>query len=94
MVYLAPGPLKPTIRSQTSAWRDHDGRAGTKLEARESELAAVRLWLTDAEDGRAKSKAEADILRAQTAAGRSRQYGCGPSHPISAVITLSIGSHD
>jgi chromosome segregation ATPase len=40
-----------------------------KLEARESELAAVRLRLTDAEDGLAKSKAEADTLRAQTAAG-------------------------
>jgi chromosome segregation ATPase len=42
-----------------------------KLEARESELAAVRLRLTDAEDGWAKSKAwqaEADTLRAQTAA--------------------------
>ncbi|KAF8500277.1 hypothetical protein F5888DRAFT_1370557 [Russula emetica] len=40
-----------------------------KLEARESELAAVRLRLTDAEIGWAKSKAEADTLRAQTAAG-------------------------
>ena len=42
-----------------------------KLEAGESELAAVRLRLTDAEDGWAKSKAEADTLRAgtQTAVG-------------------------
>jgi chromosome segregation ATPase len=42
-----------------------------KLEARESELAAVRLRLMDAEVGWAKSKAEADTLRAgtQTAAG-------------------------
>jgi hypothetical protein len=42
-----------------------------KLEARESELAAVRLRLADAEDGWAKSRsrAEADTLRAQTAAG-------------------------
>jgi chromosome segregation ATPase len=42
-----------------------------KLEARESELAAVRLRLADAEDGWAKSKEEADTLRAgtQTAAG-------------------------
>jgi hypothetical protein len=39
-----------------------------KLEASESELATVRLRLTDAEDGWAKSRAEADTLRAQTAA--------------------------
>jgi chromosome segregation ATPase len=39
-----------------------------KLEARESELAAVRLRLADAEDGLAKSKAEADTLRAGTQA--------------------------
>jgi hypothetical protein len=40
-----------------------------KLEAKESELEAVRLRLTDAEKGWIKSKAEADILRAQTATG-------------------------
>jgi septal ring factor EnvC (AmiA/AmiB activator) len=40
-----------------------------KLEANESELEAVRLRLTDAEKGLAKTKAEADILRAQTATG-------------------------
>ena len=39
-----------------------------KLEARESELAAVRLRLTNAEDGRAKSKVDADALRAGTQA--------------------------
>ena len=39
-----------------------------KLEARESELAAVRLRLMDAEVGWAKSKAEADALRAGTQA--------------------------
>ncbi len=38
------------------------------LEVKKSELAAVRLRLTDAENGRAKCKAEADTLRAQTAA--------------------------
>jgi DNA repair exonuclease SbcCD ATPase subunit len=38
-----------------------------ELEGKKSELAAVRLRLTDAEDGLAKSKAEADTLRAQTA---------------------------
>jgi hypothetical protein len=40
-----------------------------KLEANESELEAVRLRLTDAEKGLARSKAEADTLRAQTATG-------------------------
>ena len=39
-----------------------------KLEARESELAAVRLRLTDAEDGWAKSKAKADRLQTGTVA--------------------------
>jgi hypothetical protein len=40
-----------------------------KLEANESELEAVRLRLMDAEKGWTKSKAEADTLHAQTAAG-------------------------
>jgi chromosome segregation ATPase len=40
-----------------------------KLEASESELAAVRLRLTDGEVGWAKSKAEADTLLAGTQAG-------------------------
>jgi hypothetical protein len=48
-----------------------------KLEVRESELAAVRLQLTDAEDGWAKGKAEADTLRAQTAAGLVNTDGAG-----------------
>ena len=39
-----------------------------KLEASESKLAAVHLRLADAEDGWAKSRAEADTLRAQAAA--------------------------
>ena len=38
-----------------------------KFEAKESELEAVRLRLTDAEKDLIKSKAEADTLRAQTA---------------------------
>jgi hypothetical protein len=40
-----------------------------KLEAKESESEAIRLRLTDAENGWTKSKAEADALRAQIAAG-------------------------
>jgi hypothetical protein len=40
-----------------------------ELEGKKSELASVRLRLTDAEDGYAKSKAEADKLGAQAAAG-------------------------
>ena len=39
-----------------------------KLEAKESELEAIRSRLTDAEKDLIKSKAEADTLRAQTAA--------------------------
>jgi hypothetical protein len=42
-------------------------RAG--LEARNSELEAVRLRLTELEDGWARSKAEADRLRALTTTG-------------------------
>ncbi len=42
---------------------------GAELEARKSELAAVHLRLTDVENGWAKSKVEADTLRAQIAAG-------------------------
>jgi hypothetical protein len=40
-----------------------------ELEGKKLELETIRLRLTDAEDGWAKSKAEADTLRAQTAAG-------------------------
>ena len=40
-----------------------------ELEANKSELVAVRLRLTDAENGWSKSKAEADTLRVQTATG-------------------------
>ena len=43
----------------------------TELAEVRAELEAVRLRLRDAEDGWAKSKAEADTLRAQTAAGPS-----------------------
>ncbi|KAN0116249.1 hypothetical protein V8E52_006074 [Russula decolorans] len=39
-----------------------------ELEGKKSELEALRLRLTDAEDGWAKSKAEADTLRAGTQA--------------------------
>ena len=40
-----------------------------ELEGKKSELDVVRVQLTDAETRCAKSKAEADTLRAQTAAG-------------------------
>ena len=40
-----------------------------KLEAKESELEAVRLRLTDAEEGLTRSKAEANTLRSQVATG-------------------------
>jgi chromosome segregation ATPase len=57
-------------RSQP-AW-EHEtelAEARVELEGRKSELEAARLRLTDAENRCAKSKAEADTLRAQTAAG-------------------------
>ena len=44
-----------------------------RLEAKESELEAVRLRLTDAEKGWTKSRAEADRLRAQTATGSANR---------------------
>jgi chromosome segregation ATPase len=57
-------------RSQP-AWEHETELAEVRaeLEGRKSELEAVRLRLTDAENRCAKSKAEADTLRAQTAAG-------------------------
>jgi hypothetical protein len=57
-------------RSQP-AW-EHEtelAQVRAELEGRKSELEAVHLRLTDAENRCAKSKAEADTLRAQTAAG-------------------------
>jgi hypothetical protein len=46
-----------------------EGRFHAKVEARESELEAVRLRLTDVEKGWARSRTEADTLRAPTTAG-------------------------
>ena len=51
-----------------------------KLETRVSELAAVCLRLTDAEDGWAKSKAEADTLLARSQAAAKLRHGCGPRY--------------
>ena len=61
---------KATSRAAEADERSHRELAEVhaKLEARESELAAVRLRLTDAEDGLVKSKAEPDRLRAGTQA--------------------------
>ena len=66
---------KATSRSADADERSQPTRAHetelvevrAELEGKQSELAAVRLRLMDAEDGLAKSKAEADTLRAQTA---------------------------
>ncbi|KAI0283574.1 hypothetical protein BGY98DRAFT_680073 [Russula aff. rugulosa BPL654] len=55
---------------QTSLVGQHEkelANVRAKLEAKESELEAVRLRLTDAEKSLTKSKAEADTLRAQAA---------------------------
>jgi chromosome segregation ATPase len=61
---------KATFSAAEANERSQEELAGVhaKLEARESELAAIRLRLTDAEVGWAKSKAEADTLRAGTQA--------------------------
>jgi hypothetical protein len=62
-----------------------------KLEAKESELEAVRLRLADAEKGLTKSKAEADTLRAQTAStGLAKTTSVLLSRRISRILsTLS-----
>jgi hypothetical protein len=63
--FRAAEAIEANERSQRELAEVH-----AKLKARESEFAAVRLRLTDAEVGWAKSKAEADALRAaQSAAG-------------------------
>jgi hypothetical protein len=59
-------PLSPS-RDQQFGKKLANIRA--KLEAKESELEAIRLRLTDAEKGWTKSKVEADTLRAEIAAG-------------------------
>ena len=58
-------------RNQTACERRETELAEMRaeLEGKKSELDAVRLRLADAEDGWAKSKAEANTLRAQTTAG-------------------------
>jgi hypothetical protein len=61
---------KPLSRDQQIEQYEKElANVRVKLEARESELEAVRVRLADAEKGWIKSKAEADVLRAQTAAG-------------------------
>jgi predicted nucleic acid-binding Zn-ribbon protein len=60
------GPSQPACEHETEL-----AEVRAELEGKKSELEAVRLRLTDAENRYAKSKAEADSLRAraQTAAG-------------------------
>ncbi len=60
----ADGRSQPACGHETELAEVH-----AELEASKSELTAVRLRLADAENGWAKSKAEADTLRVQTAAG-------------------------
>jgi vacuolar-type H+-ATPase subunit I/STV1 len=59
----------PSRDQQIEQYEKELANMRVKLEAKESELEAVRLRLEDAEKGWIKSKAEADVLRAQTAAG-------------------------
>jgi hypothetical protein len=59
-----PRPSQPAGEHETEF-----AEVRAELEGKKSELEAVRIQLTNAEDGWAKSKAEADTLRAQAAAG-------------------------
>jgi predicted nucleic acid-binding Zn-ribbon protein len=64
--------LEQAVQKATSRAADADERSQRAYEQigkYETELAAVRLRLTDAENGWAKSKREADALRARTTAG-------------------------
>ena len=56
-------------KSELEARKSEQEARKSEQEARKSELEAIRLRLTDAENGWAKSKAEADTLRALTTAG-------------------------
>jgi hypothetical protein len=69
--------LDELLLSRYQQTRQHEKELANmraKLEAKESELEAVRSQLMDAEKGWIKSKAEADILRAQTAAGSVNRH--------------------
>jgi hypothetical protein len=62
--------LDELLLSRDQQIRQHEkevAKLHAKLEAKESELEAVRLQLTDTEKGWTKSKAEADTISAQTA---------------------------
>jgi hypothetical protein len=61
--------LKSDLLEQAEQCEKELTNVRAKLEAKESELEAVRLRLTDAERGWTESKAESDTLRAQTATG-------------------------
>ncbi|KAF8482629.1 hypothetical protein DFH94DRAFT_373498 [Russula ochroleuca] len=58
-----------TATSRAAVADERSRRASEQIRQYETELEAVRLRLTDAEIGWAKSKAEADTLRALTSAG-------------------------
>ncbi|KAF8489448.1 hypothetical protein F5888DRAFT_1929890 [Russula emetica] len=62
-------PLSPSRDQQFGQYGKKLANIRAKLVAKESELEAIRLRLTDAEKGWTKSKAEADTLRAEIAAG-------------------------
>jgi peptidoglycan hydrolase CwlO-like protein len=61
--------LPPSRNQQIVQYEKKLANVRSKLEAKESELEEIRSRLTDAESGWTKSKAEADTLRAQIAAG-------------------------
>jgi hypothetical protein len=61
--------LLPSRDQRIGQYEQELANVHAKLQAKDSELEAVRLRLTDAERGWIKSKAEADTLRSQTATG-------------------------
>lgn len=61
--------LPPSRNQQIGQYEKKLANVRTSLEAKESELEVIRSRLTDAEEGWSKSRAEADTLRAQIAAG-------------------------
>jgi hypothetical protein len=64
-----PGEFPLSRDQQIGQYGKKLANVRAKLEAKETELEAIRVRLTDAEKGWTKSKEEADTLRAQIAAG-------------------------
>jgi chromosome segregation ATPase len=66
----------------------------TELEVKKSELEAVRLRLTDAENGWTKSKAEVELYIACPDCQESQQCGRGPNHALAYGTHARDGGRD